>query len=177
MDASAAETVPRAAARDPRDDGALTRIAAEVETLLGRSGASAALGFLNARTRFRFTGVYHVEPPLLRNVHLYDRENPTLNLSGEASRLDETYCSITHRTGAPFATPDASNDPGLRAYAARASVLSYCGVPIGLDDGRPWGTLCHFDVRPRLLSSEELAVLAAVARVFGRLLSETRRPC
>lgn len=72
--------------------------------ILADSGLHQVLGFLNARTRYRFTGVYHVEPPLLRNVHLFDRENPTLDCSGAVTPLDETYCSITSSRSAPFAT-------------------------------------------------------------------------
>lgn len=129
------------------------------------------LQYLNARTRYRFTGVYHVEPPLLRNMYLFDRENPTLDCSGAVSRLDETYCSITATMSAPFATADASRDPRLREHAARESVLCYSGVPIRLASGATWGTLCHYDLRPRLMTDGEIAVLEAAAPMLAQWIS------
>jgi GAF domain-containing protein len=141
--------------------------------LLSSSGPVAALRFLNERTRFRFTGVYCAEPPLLRNLHLYDRENPTLNVSGAVTRLDETYCAIVCADDTPFATMNASVDERLTTHASRTSVLSYCGVPIRAETGCVWGTLCHFDVRPRLLSPSEIEVLTLVAPYFAQRFDDS----
>ena len=52
-------------------------------------------------------------------------------------------------------------------HIARERVQSYCGVPIWLDGGRLWGTLCHYDVRPRLLPHAEVEVLERVAALFA----------
>lgn len=172
MDTRGAERPGTTTRRAARDRTTLAGIVNEVEQLLATSSELTALRFLNERTRFRFTGVYRAEPPMLRNVWLFDRENPRVNVSGAVARLDETYCAITCGTGVPFATRDASNDDRLRAHAARESVLSYGGVPIRAEGGQPWGTLCHFDVRPRLLPATELALLEAVAPLFARRVSE-----
>jgi GAF domain-containing protein len=154
----------------PRD--ATTRhVVREVQARLRQDGIVAALGWLNARTRFRFTGLYRAEPPVLRNLYLVDRENPTLNVSGEICPLDETYCSITFARDAAFATSDARRDERLVEHPARRSVISYVGVPVRLGDGAAWGTLCHYDLRPRLLPPTELVHLDAVASVFGDWLS------
>ena len=131
--------------------------------IVASQGAGAALAWLNARTRFRFTGIYHVDPPLLRNVVLFDRENPTLNLSGEVVPLEETYCALTRSLQAPFSTDDSRQDPRLVNHAARESVISYAGVPLWLGSGQVWGSLCHFDVRPRLLPKAERALLESFA--------------
>lgn len=166
--ASERQTAARHAGRAP------AHVAAELAAALQASGPLEALRVLNARTRFRFTGIYHAEPPFLRNLHLFDRENPRVNVSGDVVRLEETYCGITCGGGVPFTTPDAPNDPRLLAHAARESVLSYGGVPIRFpgDGATVWGTLCHFDVRPRLLPSEELDVLEAAAPVFARWMTD-----
>ena len=145
--------------------------AAHFARLLHGRGILAALGYLNERTRYRFTGLYHAEPPLLHNVALFDRENPDLDGSGAVAKLDETYCSITCRTASPFSTDDARRDARLTAHAARDSVLCYSGVPIRLGNGLPWGTLCHFDLRPRLLPPNELAVLTSVAPLVAEWLA------
>lgn len=139
---------------------------ARVGEILLRSGVLGALRFLNARTRFRFTGIYRADPPNLRNLFLTDRENPSLNVSGEVCPLDETYCGITCARELAFMTADAQRDRRLAAHPARDSVLSYAGVPLRLPGARPWGTLCHFDLRPRLLRASEVTVLQQVAPLF-----------
>lgn len=155
----------------PARDVTTRRVVREVHTRLMRSGALAALGWLNARTRFRFTGLYHAEPPMLRNLFLVDRENPTLNVSGEECPLDETYCAITCAGDVSFATPDARRDARLVEHPARRSVISYVGVPVRLAGGGAWGTLCHYDLRPRLLPPAELVHFDAVASVFSDWLA------
>ncbi|HUH11614.1 MAG TPA: GAF domain-containing protein [Longimicrobiales bacterium] len=139
------------------------------EELLEVEGVHAALAFLNARTGHRFTGIYRFDPPILRNVHIYDRTNPTLEVTDDAP-LRETYCSVVGSTGAPFATADSQADERLREHPARASTLSYCGVPLHTSDGTHFGTLCHFDLAPRTIRESEIAVMErAGARLMGRL--------
>ena len=148
--------------------GVAMRCAAELRA----GGMVAALRYLNARTRFRFTGVYRADPPVLRNLYLFDRENPALNVCGDVVPLTGTYCAIAYGDNEPFTTDDAQRDERLRAHPARESVLSYCGVPLRDDRGRAWGTLCHYDVRPRLLSLPERHVLEDVAPLLVRWLAE-----
>lgn len=138
--------------------------------LLARHGVVAVLRRLNERTRFRFTGIYRVDPPLLHNLHLHDRENPDLNLSGGARPLAESYCAFVWGDECPFATADSSKDLRLAAHTARESVRSYWGVPIRARSGRVWGTLCHHDVRPRLIPRSETAVLEHVASLLASRL-------
>jgi len=146
--------------------------AAQFAQLLHERGLHDALGFLNERTRYRFTGLYRADPPLLRNVGLFDRENPDIDPSGAVTKLDETYCSIPCSTSRPFITVDAANDDRLVAHTVRDSVLCYAGVPIRLTTGQPWGTLCHFDLRPRLLVGDELGALTSVAPVLAEWIAK-----
>jgi GAF domain-containing protein len=146
-----------------------------VSASLRRGGASDALALLNARVRFRFTGIYRVEPPVLRNVRLYDRENPTLNVSGTCARLDETFCALVWQRAGPFVTDDATADAGLARLTADGLVLSYAGVPVHDASGRLAGTLCHFDGRPRLMPPAELRVLQTVAPLFAATLAVAER--
>lgn len=90
-------------------------------------GVHASLGFLNARTRHRFTGVYRFEPPMLRSVALFDRENP--------------------------------------------SVLAYHAAPLIDDGGTCIGSLCHWDVRPRIVPDMEVPLLFAVAPLLARAVA------
>ena len=143
----------------------IARICAD---LLTNAGPQSALRFLNARTRFRYTGLYRAEPPLLRNLFLFDRENPALNLSGDVKRLDETYCAIVCTGDQPFATMSSQVEERLASHPARDTIRSYCGVPIRDESGCVWGTLCHFDERPRLMSPSEIDVLTVVASSVAR---------
>ena len=134
----------------------------QVSSAVASGDIIAALSCLNARVRFRYTGIFRVEPPSLINLRLFDRENPRLNVSGSVASLDIGYCGVTCATNAPFATSNAARDPRLDSHPARESMLSYAGVPIRLSTGVAWGTLCHFDFRPRLARESELLVLEAV---------------
>ena len=147
-----------------------TAVASHFGELLHRNSPHAALAFLNARTRFRFTGIYRKDDETLRNVEIFDRENPALRGTGECVLLRETYCGIICRSVAPFATSDTRRDDRLTHHPARDTVQSYCGVPIRTPGGAVWGTLCHFDQRPRLAPAGESAVLAACGRQLAHWL-------
>lgn len=126
-----------------------------------------ALRAVNERTRYRFTGLYRCQPPRLRNVSLFDRENPTTHLGGDVCLLSETYCSIVAGGARPFHTADAAGDPLLLDHPARSSVVSYLGVAVRDATGAVWGTLCHFDVRPRLAPTGELPLMEWMARAIA----------
>lgn len=161
---------------DPADRPAtgsqdLGALVASLRATLASRGPLAALGLLNARTRFRFTGVYRTEPPLLRNIALFDRENPALNVSGSCGRLDGTFCVFVWGSEAPYCVSDATADEGLRRYTSQDTVLSYAGVPIRSPSGQVVGTLCHFDGRPRILPPGELQAMEAIAPVLAEWLA------
>jgi GAF domain-containing protein len=140
---------------------------------LRERGVRAALAWLNARVPHRFTGIYRFDPPILRNVRLFDRENPTLDIVSDAP-LRETYCSIIGETGHAFAVTDALHDERVRDHPARTSVLSYCGVPLRDDSGVAFGTLCHFDLVAGSAHPDEIRILEAVAPLLVGALRERR---
>lgn len=148
----------------PEDVPATLR--ATLQRRLRDGGLIAALALLNQRTRFRFTGLYRVVPPQLHNVSLYDRENPSLNVSGAVCGLGETYCSIVHESGQPLRIGNATADARVRTHPARESIQSYAGVPVRSLGGQVLGTLCHFDGRPRIMPTGELPVLQEVASLL-----------
>jgi hypothetical protein len=152
-------------------DGLVERFSVVFE----EEGMHGALAFLNARTRHRFTGVYRFDPPMLRSLSLFDRENPTLRLGGDTP-MRETYCSLVGQMAAPFWTDDAGHDARVAAHPARESVIAYCGVPIRADDGSCFGTLCHFDLRPRLAPLGELPLLERAAVLLARTVASVRHP-
>jgi GAF domain-containing protein len=149
------------------DTASLTALLDELAGVLAECGLHAGLRYLNARTRHRFTGVYRFDPPMLRNLCLFDRENPTLRFGGDTP-MRETYCSLVGAKVSPFATPDAAADGRLLDHPARLSVLAYCGVPLVDDQGSCFGSLCHFDVRPRLVPADEVPLLERAAPLVLR---------
>lgn len=150
-------------------DALIARTLASARSALWR-GAHAVLATLNARTRFRYTGLYRVEAPVLRNVALFDRENPMLRASGQCTPLNETYCNIVSANALALAIADAASDVRLIGHPARPTVLSYVGVPVRDRTGRVAGTLCHWDTRPRLAPAGELVVLERVAELLAPIV-------
>jgi len=148
-----------------RTENEIAELAARLEEVLTGSGVQDALAWLNARTEHRFTGIYRLDPPLLRSVRLFDSENPSLEV-GAAAPLSETYCSITSAGESPFAVADAVQDPTLSAHPTRAATRSYCGVPLRDGSGRVIGTLCHFDLGPRPVPEAEIPVMETAAALL-----------
>jgi GAF domain-containing protein len=98
-------------------------------------------------------------------VH-YDRENPD-QLTADEVPDTATYCCFVRETGAPFKTPNALVDERIGAHPARATVLSYCGVPVMDSTGTILGTLCHYDVVPRDADQIDIALMLSVASYLG----------
>jgi hypothetical protein len=136
----------------------------KLEKILRDRGLHEALRFLNGRTPHRFTGVYLFDPPMLRNLHLIDAYDPEQR-KGEDALVTETYCSIVGQTRETFITADTRADARLVGHPARATVLSYCGVLLRDIEGKPRGTLCHFDLLPCDVPIHELPLLEAAASI------------
>jgi GAF domain-containing protein len=117
---------------------------------------------LNSRSPHRFTGVYRFDPPMLRNLHLYDAFAPNVTRCDD-SRISESYCAIVHSERRSLGVENSLTDPRLARHPAREIVISYCGVLIRDDRGAPFGTICHFDSKPCEVSTSELALMEQLA--------------
>ncbi len=162
-----------ASPRSPR--AARPEVMAKVLRSLERGGLVAALRTLNARSAHRFTAVYRVDGATLRNVALVDAEDDQVQI-GEDVPLAASYCSLVTAGDRTFTTEDAREDDRLRQHPARAAVRSYCGVVLRDAEGRPVGTLCHFDLSPCDIPVSEIPLLEAMApHVAARLPSTAPR--
>ncbi len=148
---------------------ARTDILQKVQKILTTQGVHEALRFLNSRASHRFTGVYRFDAPTLRNVALLDADAPSVT-RGDDQPIEATYCSVVGTFERPFTTEDAGLDNRLRDHPARESVRSYCGVLLRTAAGEPFGTLCHFDLVPREVPVQEVALMEAVAPLLMRAL-------
>lgn len=152
----------RAAGGQERLEATIARFAAHLDV----NGLHTALGYLNSRTRFRYTGAYRFAAPLLCSLEIYDRENPTLSLCAEVE-MRTTYCSIVGLDRTPLAVDDADLDARVNDHPARERFAAYCGVPLRGPGGNAFGTLCHYDPRPRIGSSDQIALLERVAPLIS----------
>jgi hypothetical protein len=136
---------------------------------LQEQGLFAALGYLNSTAEYRFTGIYRFEPDWVRSVLLFDCGNPHLRVGADVP-MQDSYCMLTQQSGGPCSIQDSQSDPRLLQHAARDSVLSYVAVHLLDPEGLSWGTLCHFDFRPRRVTDEIIQSLEAVRPDVQRAL-------
>lgn len=143
---------------------------AELAEVLQRRGLTELLRALNASTSYRFTALYRYDGPLLRNVALVDRLDPT-TVKGDDAAVATTFCGVVKRERAGFATDLGAADPRVAGLPLREDLLSYCGALVRYPDGTPFGSLCHFDPELRPVSAEALALLEAFAPTLAQAVA------
>ena len=155
----------RDAAQPPSAVTARADVLEKFARTLATSGLHDALRLLNSRTAHRFTGLYRFDPPWLRSLALCDAHVPGVT-RGDDVEMDATYCALVGTFERPFTTEDTAADERLRHHPARDTVRSYCGVLLWTASGDAFGTLCHFDVVPCDVPSQEIALMEAAARLL-----------
>ncbi|RFP63413.1 hypothetical protein D0N36_19525 [Hymenobacter lapidiphilus] len=136
---------------------------AEFAALLQQQGVHAALAYLNYRTPHRYTGVWRFDGDMLRSEALFDRKMAAVRQGADAP-MAATYCSLVGRTEAPVQILDATVDP--QALGIDTPVISYCGALIRDGEGRPFGTLCHYDLQRCQERTTDQPLLAAAAQLL-----------
>ncbi|OWP65081.1 hypothetical protein CDA63_01625 [Hymenobacter amundsenii] len=144
---------------------------AEFTALLHQQGVHEALGYLNRRTPHRYTGIYRFDEDMLRSEVLFDRKMADVRQGNDAP-MAATYCSLVGRTEAPIEILDATLD--LQALGIETPVISYCGTLMRDGQGRPFGTLCHYDLQRCQERTSDQPLLAAAAQLlYERMYPET----
>ncbi len=133
-----------------------------------RQGVHAALKYLNSRTPHRYTGIFRFDGDVLHNELLFDRYDSEL-LKGGATPMEATYCSLVGRQEAPLEITDSAVDDRVKGVID-TSVVSYCGVLIQDEAGKPFGTLCHYDMQRCEERTTDLPLLQAAAAMFYQKL-------
>lgn len=134
----------------------------ELRAILGSQGIRAAIIFLNGLTQHRFTALYRFDKETLHNLVFFDRENPTQELTPDIPVM-ASYCVFVRSSRSTFTTPDSLHDDRVRDHPKRQEVQSYCGIPLLDENGKMFGTICHFDFRPIAISDATVELLEAVA--------------
>ena len=125
-------------------------------------GVRGALQHLNGRTPHRFTSLYRFEGDMLRNVTFFDRQNPD-QAKCEDIPVAASYCVFVRDSGTRFVVQDSWFDEQVRDHSKRKVVQCYCGVPLVDRDGRMFGSICHFDVKPGIVSRDDIELLEYMA--------------
>lgn len=136
-----------------------------VATQLRTSGLHAALAELNQLGPFRFSGIYAFCESGLRNICLYDREDPTVE-RGRGVPLAASYCGFMLAAPVPFSVVDALADDKLTGHPAKLVVRSYHGVPLIAPGSHVFGTLCCFDSTVAIAPPVLVATMAGLAPAF-----------
>jgi len=131
-------------------------------------GVHSALRSLNGRTPHRFTGVYRYDDEMLRNMALFDRSDPDMQLGVDVP-LANSYCANVGRTGEPLEFADAEGDCRFE-YLPGSPVVCYSGVLISSPEGVPYGTLCHYDIRRCETRTSDIPLLQAAAPLIYEVL-------
>ncbi|GAA4054887.1 hypothetical protein GCM10022409_47520 [Hymenobacter glaciei] len=151
----------------PNEETPLQAEIAEFATLLQQQGVHAALGYLNHRTPHRYTGVWRFDGDMLRSEVLFDRNLDDVRQGADAP-MAATYCSLVGRYEAPVQILDAAVDP--QALGIDTPVISYCGALMRDDQGKAFGTLCHYDVQRCQERTTDQPLLNAAAQLLYQAL-------
>lgn len=141
--------------------------ATEFERLLRSEGLWEALRFLNVQTPYRFTGVYRYDGAMLRNVRLFDQNDPDVKHGDDFPMLDAPCARVGDHGGQLVVVDFATDQRFLRSFAP---IVSYCGALIRNPDGSGLGTVCHFDIKPCQASATHVALLERIASAVSSVL-------
>ena len=158
-----------AAHLDMETDPQTSALVARVEAALSRGELRVALKALNAAAGLRYTAVYRFDGETLTSLALFDRDAIGVQIWPDIPVRD-SYCTFLRRQ-LVFVTEDAAHDPAVAGHPKQGVVFSYCGAALRGPDGKPWGSLCHFDLVPHTVSPTDVAVLERVAPAFYSALS------
>jgi GAF domain-containing protein len=134
----------------------------ELKAILRNDGLRAGLIFLNQLTEHRFSALYQFEGEILRNLYFYDRENPGIESTDEIP-VTASYCVFLREGGRLFHTSDALRDARVRTHPKREKIQAYCGVPLLDSAGKLFGSICHFDLQPRIIADADVDLMEEVA--------------
>ena len=104
-----------------------------------------------------------------------DTDGPAPIEPGQALPLEVGYCAKVVRGELPQLIPDTSRVPAAMAIPETTAIPigSHLSVPIVLDSGEVYGTLCCFGHEADLtLGEREIRMLQAFAEVLGTRISE-----
>lgn len=141
-------------------------------SILQRRGFKGGLQWLNDRVPHRWTAIYRLDSAVVVNQFIVDKLKMTDLGSLAALPLKDSFCQFAMRDG-EFVKHDTGqdDDPRLVGHVYRGVVNSYVGLPLMVSPYSLYGTLCHFDTAPQVISDDEFAFLQKAARLLPTYLA------
>ena len=138
-----------------------------------RDALRAVLAEVCAATGMGFAAVARVTETRWIACQVEDRIEFGLD-PGDELNIKQTICDEIRDCGEAVVFDDASRDIKWSRHPVPVlyGFKSYCSLPVYLDDGSFYGTLCALDPEPRSVNNDEvIARLTEFARQVGRILS------
>jgi len=139
------------------------RPARDVRTIIAELGAKSPCRFTSL---LRFT-----DEATLSSVWTYDRENPDIDPFPLGLPIQASYCVLVRDGNTACAIDNAATDPRTANHPKRDELGSYIGVPLRRADGKLFGTLCSYDVKPTTLTARLRETLEAAIREIEATMS------
>uniref|UniRef100_A0A5Q5CIS9 Putative GAF sensor protein n=1 Tax=Mycobacterium sp. (strain JLS) TaxID=164757 RepID=A0A5Q5CIS9_MYCSJ len=90
--------------------------------------------------------------------------------------LDRSVCQYAVANGSALVLEDARTDPVFRNHPAvrDGTMVAYLGIPLTDKDDNAVGTLCVFDVKPRLWGTGHVRILSDLAQLAAEKMFGSR---
>jgi GAF domain-containing protein len=88
-----------------------------------------------------------------------------------------TYCDLCIKNNGEIVISDTMNDARIKDadYFTEKNIRFYAGFPLISSDGFAVGTICVADVKPRLLTNDQLNTLRALARIIMKRIERSKK--
>ena len=116
--------------------------------------------------------VYRFDGDAFYAVEVVDKQGEPAPTLFSRVPFDDSFCQFSIGLG-EFRTADSINDARLDGHTHQANVQSYVGLPLLKPQGGLYGTFCHLDFVPRILSEDEYAFLQEATTVLAQHLPVT----
>ena len=137
----------------------------DLEDVLRHNGLGAGLMVLNRRVPHRFTAIFKLDGPVMRNVAIVDKLQEVVPDSFKEIPFEDSFCQFVLKDGS-FITQNSQADTRLDGHTYKGVLNTYVGLPLTTSSGDLFGTLCHFDFPPVDLPDEEFQFLNEVVKVL-----------
>jgi GAF domain-containing protein len=137
----------------------------QMKALRDTAGARSVLIYLNELAPHRFSAMFRFEGSRLKSVCFYDRERPELDSCPEIP-ITTSYCVFVRNSEQTFSTVDSHTDNRVTGHPKQFEIRSYVGVPLLDVSGEMFGTICHFDMLPQTINSQNIELMEAVGTIL-----------
>ena len=140
-----------------------------VRRALETGGLDAGLHYLNHRVAHRFTAIFGLDGPSMRNIAFVDKNEEVMPELMTSIPFEDSFCQFVLRDG-QFRASKTGDDSRLDGHKFKGVLQSYTGLPLARSDGQLFGTLCHFDFAERQLHDAEFEFLQQVALMLPEFI-------